>query len=583
MLRSQAMTLMLCGLMLGGCPPTPAPPVTTGGGHKEPVSQGPPVETALKFGVLTPNLKVRPADRPRTSPGATLKAARNEFEAFQIVFTAPRPVSGVSVKLARPLAGPGGAKIPAKNVVLYREAYYHVGTASNIEGGAGPWPDPLIPAVDTYVGQKRNAFPFEVPGDQSRVVWVDVLVPMDARPGRYEGALSVLERGQRVGQVPITLEVGNFTLPSTATLHSAFDMDYAQPCKAHTGNDTCALEWSEAAAYKMRERYIRAGLEHRFTIFNIFFQPPFGSADFATWMLPHVHGKGTSRLPGARVTSVRIDGNDQLARWVAFAKKHGYFDRLMHYPVDEPGDDNDDWTQFKTEAKHLHKIDPRARIIITSSIQDANKARATKMVDIFVPVINNLEDRRATGSDYSGNQLKKYQRWLKARPNRLLWGYQSCMSHGCGKCGEPSPDKSDTGWPNRVIDSGAVQNRAFPWVAFLFNLTGELYFEVAEQLNTAWNKNGQCKFSGSGDGTLFYPGKVSLIGGTSDIPIESIRIKMIREGMEDYEYLALLAKKDRARARAIARELFPHAYQCDQPPKKLEAARSKLFDLLNVR
>jgi hypothetical protein len=49
-------------------------------------------------------------------------------------------------------------------------------------------------------------------------------------------------------------------------------------------------------------------------------------------------------------------------------------------------------------------------------------------------------------------------------------------------------------------------------------------------------------FGGNGDGTLFYPGRPSRIGGLADIPIESIRLKLIREGMEDYEYLALLAK-----------------------------------------
>ena len=32
------------------------------------------------------------------------------------------------------------------------------------------------------------------------------------------------------------------------------------------------------------------------------------------------------------------------------------------------------------------------------------------------------------------------------------------------------------------------------------------------------------------------------IGGTSDIPIESIRLKLIREGLEDYEYLYLCSR-----------------------------------------
>ncbi len=173
------------------------------------------------------------------------------------------------------------------------------------------------------------------------------------------------------------------------------------------------------------------------------------------------------------------------------------------------------------------------------------------------------------------------QAWLKAKPGRELWAYQSCMSHGCGACGEPSPEKSDTGWPNRVIDSSGVQNRAFPWIAFRFRLGGELYFEVAEQLDKAWQANGQCKFSGSGDGTLLYPGTPAIIGGKTHIPVESIRVKLIREGMEDYEYLSLLARRDPVAAQAIAASLFAHAYDCAQPAAKLEAARSKLFDLLD--
>ena len=45
----------------------------------------------------------------------------------------------------------------------------------------------------------------------------------------------------------------------------------------------------------------------------------------------------------------------------------------------------------------------------------------------------------------------------------------------------------------------------------------------------------------------------AVIGGQSHIPIESIRMKRIRDGREDYEYLRLVAAKARAPyARATA-------------------------------
>ena len=48
---------------------------------------------------------------------------------------------------------------------------------------------------------------------------------------------------------------------------------------------------------------------------------------------------------------------------------------------------------------------------------------------------------------------------------------------------------------------------------------------------------------GNGEGTLFYPGRPDKIGGTEHIPVSSLRLTMIREGNEDYEYLVQAAAK----------------------------------------
>src|SRR5207248_2481720 len=83
------------------------------------------------------------------------------------------------------------------------------------------------------------------------------------------------------------------------------------------------------------------------------------------------------------------------------------------------------------------------------------------------------------------------------------------------------------------------------------------------------------------DGTIFYPGTTAKIGGTDDIPIESLRLKLIREGMEDYEYLVLVEKKDPTLAHSVADGLFPKAYDTHKTPDELEAARDKLFAALD--
>lgn len=536
-------------------------------------------------GVVSATLKVRPRDRPELQPSAVLEAARNEFEPFQVVIRAgDTGLHGVSLALGAPLRNATGHTIDPRHLTFFRVGYYEVATPSNSEGAPGPWPDPLIPDVDAYVGERRNAFPFAVPAGQTRAIWVDLFVPPSTPPGRYRGSV-VLQRATDARgathasvAIPIALHVGAFTLPATATLRTAFGMDFAQPCLAHTGTESCSAEWNENTAYELRERYLRAALDHRFTISDVAFQPPVGASaeTFRRWLQPLIDGRGRTRLAGARLTAIRLDATPEgLGPWLALARAEGFLERLFYYPVDEPDPDHArDWSALRRAATALQRFVPRARLALTAPLRAARRHAAAELVDIFVPVINDLDPRL---EDSEAARHGDYGTWLTAGTGRELWSYQSCMSHGCGDCGEPSPAPADRGWPSRVIDSSAVQNRAFPWLAFLHGLSGELYFSATEQLTSAWQPNGLCKFSGHGDGTIFYPGTPAQIGGQTHIPVESIRAKMVREGIEDHEYLLLSARRDRSATVALARALFPRASACAQPVGALEGARHRLF------
>jgi hypothetical protein len=106
--------------------------------------------------------KVRPGDALPSATSAALSAARNEYEAFQIVVRQPA-TAAAALKLASyawsgPLTGPGGAVIPPANVQVFAVVNHQVTMASGPDGATGPWPDALVPDVDDLVGQKRNAF-----------------------------------------------------------------------------------------------------------------------------------------------------------------------------------------------------------------------------------------------------------------------------------------------------------------------------------------------------------------------------------------------------------------------------------------
>jgi MYXO-CTERM domain-containing protein len=155
------------------------------------------------------------------------------------------------------------------------------------------------------------------------------------------------------------------------------------------------------------------------------------------------------------------------------------------------------------------------------------------------------------------------------------------MSFGCNSVGGGRDGSGETGWPTYAIDSDATRNRAMEWLSFSYDMQGELYYEttMAYFNGDAWVN--QTAFGGSGDGTLFYPGTPAKIGGSTEIPVESIRLKGIRDGMEDYELLNLAKRLGLgAQALQIAQGVYPHTWQATTTPAALDSARAELAALI---
>ena len=129
--------------------------------------------------------KIKPLD---SAPGSFVRsvdlyAGRNEFEPFQIVLRPEgRDAAGVDIEFSD-FQSDGGAQISKDNVTVYAERFVNLSQPSTIEGGAGLWPDALVPRVDRYAGERRNAFPLSVEQGHNQPVWVDVFIPESARPG----------------------------------------------------------------------------------------------------------------------------------------------------------------------------------------------------------------------------------------------------------------------------------------------------------------------------------------------------------------------------------------------------------------
>ena len=517
----------------------------------------------------SPMVKVQPGTAGRADSGVGLSAARNEFVSFQVVVAADGSgAPGVSASLTG-LTGP--SSIGQGDIRLFREAFLNTSTPSTPNVQAGAWPDALVPDVDEIANEKRNAFPFDVAANSAQAIWVDVHVPADAQPGSYTGTVQVT--GGATASIPVTLTVVDAAMPSTAKLPTAFDIGAPNVCQAHTGTSDCG---SDDAMFGLLGKYEQLALEHRFTLANIIPKVP-DSGDWSNvdrWDGPYLDGSAPNMLQGAQMTSAQYMAPEDTPSGYAAFNQHfqakGWGGKVFDYTADEPPYGSTFANAVSREAS-VKAGDASFRTLVTTTIDQADANGLTPNLNIIVPPINYMD---GTDAPYVGDQRASYANFLSS-PGHELWLYQSCMSHGCAYGTNASGGQVPM-WPSYVVDATASQGRAMEWLTFLEQASGELYYQTDQALPSAWTD--QYQFGGNGDGTLFYPGTTNVIGGSTDIPVASIRMKLIRLGEQDYEWLKMVSDAgDPNFAQQVARTLLPTAHDVPADGSGFENARLQLI------
>jgi len=157
--------------------------------------------------------KISP-DKPlpeEKSQAITIRMARNEVEAAQLVV---RPAAGwegdYSVQ-ATGLKGPGGDVIARDSIEILEVRYVNVTHPTDKSSVAGLWPDPLPPL--------RGAIALKA--DKNQPFWIRVKAPRDAPPGIYTGTIAVSVGGY-TAEAALRIEIYDFTLPERMTCTTAF-------------------------------------------------------------------------------------------------------------------------------------------------------------------------------------------------------------------------------------------------------------------------------------------------------------------------------------------------------------------------
>ncbi|WP_342381055.1 DUF4091 domain-containing protein [Myxococcus stipitatus] len=522
--------------------------------------------------VVSPLVKVRPGASLQGARQARVSVARGECEGVQVVL--PGTVRQLKVPSLL-LKGPGAPLRAA----LWREGYLDVAVPSNAQGATGPWPDPLLPV----------SAPVSNP-DLPAVLYVEVCAPEGQKPGTYRGKLRASLDSREQLSVPFTVEVQPFVLPATASLPTSFGISQLSIARGHGLN----AESSEARA--LLRAYARLLLEHRVSAHGMSMSPPpvrfeDGRAvvdwrEYDAEMAPFLDG---SLLPsGARFTTTDLRDNkkasteaERVAYYRAFVEHFRQKDwpaQLFFYAKDEPKPQ--DVPLVLTQSRRVREAGG-ARVLITTPLE----GELPDAADILAPTLNCFFPRPGPATCRAIHTVTELRKQL--RPGTQVWWYQSCNSHGCngGASTEAAQERAYSGWASYMVDHSAMLNRAMGPLAFVSGVDGELYFDTVFAYNTKkdpWKD--LFEFGGNGDGTFFYPGTPERLGDSRHQPVPSLRLKHLRDGLEDFEYLRLLSRLgDEKFARDAARQLVRSGWDIRQDAREWAQVRQVVTARLRQR
>ncbi len=540
----------------------------------------------IELAALPGTVRVRQEGPMQGAPAATISAARNEYESFQVVVTArDGSLQDVQAEVSG-LRSAGGAEIPSANVSLYREVFVPVRhSAPRATEAPGLIADALVPFVNPYTGKpipeprwrgserqgpRFGAVGFEVWQDMHQPLWVDVYVPKDAAPGVYEGTVRVTA-GDATAELPVTLTVWDFVLPDGPTHENHFGG--IGPVAAYHG-----LDAKSEAFVQLEDRYAQMMAEHRIN-------PPLpGSlhptiSDDGTAVFDsdtdaaitqfvnryHVTNIEIPRAPFGDITDANRDKAVRFYRsWYAYLASKGWADRSYLYMLDEPNDAGA-YERVRQLGAVVHEAEPRLRRLVVEQPYTQNPEWGTldEAIDIWCPLFGFIDEPSVNRVRAQGDDVWSYTALVQTAPPYHP-DYEAVRNE--------LP-------PFWQLDFPVISYRIAPWLNRRYHITGLLYWSSVHWHNPdrdPWDDPG-FRIRWNGEGSLFYPGDEAGIDG----PVASIRLKNLRDGLEDYEYFAILdGIGATGNVDATVRKVVPTWGSWNQDPGTFEALRQSLGEVI---
>lgn len=551
-----------------------------------------PANAELQVWTVAETRHVLRSELPGSQHEAKLAAARNEWVSFQILVRTDATARILGIEPGE-LRRPDDRNPGAIRWRFYRQHQIRLdtGTYRNTDFKSDWYPDPLIPFEHPLAGEKLKdarfkAVPFDLPANETHGFWVDLYVPGNALAGEYYGTCRVSTEQDQAVEIPVTLTVWDFALPPVPALETSFGSPATRVSAFYRKRAKSGQEAAPTNRALVETQCAELFSEHRLNA-----EPP------REMLRPVQQPDGSFRIPadhlGAlrefveryHVNSLEVPHpstavkdpdleRDKLRAWLAAFDRAAEELKQPHlvfftYLKDEPNTLEDyryvqQWGRAIREAKSVVKV-----MVVEQPWTEPGKGGADSAwgdlygaVDIWCPLFFLHRQEAAAKRQALGE---------------TIWTYTALCQ------GPPTP------WWH--IDYPLLNYRVPAWMAWRDRIKGLLYWghmshwnEVEDPwqqapyyVGKAARQQGKKGMIYHGEGSLAYPARE--VGYDGIVP--TIRLKALRDSVEDYDYLVLLERLGKAaEAEAIVKSLSTSFFQWNQDPAAYESARSRLATLI---
>jgi hypothetical protein len=465
-----------------------------------------------------------------------LSAAQNETEAGQIILF-PKKKGGVgNVYLEiEHLIGPNGSKISSSNI-SWSPVYYVPATEGPPEGLPDGLPGPI-----PFLADKEFNYP----------IWIEVYVPLGSPSGDYKAPITI-HTSLGLHKIELKLHVWGFAIPIVQNLRTSTTI------YGNFGWSEEIIKWFGGMPYdhfvnKWKPKIIAMLAKYRLSARNNYHLPlkydQKKNKVFLGDTTRFEYAISSAIKRGQRLNDMGVayyydrdtflgekKGTEEYLKRIfdayrvsaEFLKKKGWLKESYVYCVDEV---------LEHKLHYFGKMDYLNKVF--ESIRNAHHGIKLFGTEVPSPKISDMDIWCINMKSFNIDVLNE-QHLL----GKDVWWYN----------GYSSPK------PGMGIASRAVEHRSLFWMNFKYGIDGYYIWTVNRWINNPWKNPNRKERWAAGNHFLLYPNPDGTVS-------PSLRISMLRDGLEDYEYHHLLneaAKKLKKNGKIVL------ANECEDILKKAD-------------